>query len=330
MVRRGGNFSGRPRPPGSQRQQRPNQRARFGGSRTAGQTSIPPRNRGDIRCINCGGTGHGVAACPEPQRPKEKRPCLLCGKPGHLARDCKSAPQAKVAEGDTQGRTFEIRIAEDDTGAARQRGRPIEPTYDSEGFQLVTGGFVPKPSGARLRDFVRSDGQNFSGKNRFAAISSDISISSIASCESAQDKRQGTDETLACRNSAPRAQRQTTQRIHTTTQHTHIPSTHTCSHMHTPTHTTTSSPTTSTTNTTRTTTTTRTTIIPTFSPSDFPAVHSSFGESDREKLREKGFDTKELGCRVRDLVEHWHSLGRPVGSEGGMSGCVSADNEGTE
>ena len=183
FVRRGGNFSGKQRP--GQRQQRPGgQRQRFnqnGGSRAAGPTGLPPRTRADIRCIYCGGTGHDVKACPEPQRPNDKRPCLLCGKPGHLARDCKSAPQAKVTEADSQGRTFEIKIAEDDDGVVRQRGKPIEPTYDAQGFQLVTGGFIPKPSGARLADWIPRGGQDFSGKNRFAAISSDVFISSTHS-----------------------------------------------------------------------------------------------------------------------------------------------------
>ena len=49
----------------------------------------PPREVGDLRCINCGGTGHTIGGCKLALVDKDKRPCLNCGKPGHKAEGCR-------------------------------------------------------------------------------------------------------------------------------------------------------------------------------------------------------------------------------------------------
>ena len=137
----------------------------------AGRPGMPPTDRKDIRCINCGGTGHGWRACPNPELPAEKRPCLSCGKPGHFSRDCTSRPAAHLAstvEGgevrpshvtDTNGRvwalTCRVETPGDSSEQPRVRGRPYTKVFDEEGFEVVQGGFRPLPRGVSVGDFVR-------------------------------------------------------------------------------------------------------------------------------------------------------------------------------
>ena len=58
----------------------------------------PPRDRNDLRCINCGGKGHTYRESREKELPRDQRPCLNCGKPGHISRDCKQ-PRAVLLDG---------------------------------------------------------------------------------------------------------------------------------------------------------------------------------------------------------------------------------------
>ena len=51
---------------------------------------------------------------------------------------------------------------------------------------------------------------------------------------------------------------------------------------------------------------------------EFPEVNQSFDNKDREVLLKKGFDVRELGTKVRELVVHWQTIGKAADSEGGM------------
>ena len=42
------------------------------------------------------GVSHAWRACTKPECPRELRPCLNCGKPGHFSRDCQ-LPKAALA-----------------------------------------------------------------------------------------------------------------------------------------------------------------------------------------------------------------------------------------
>ena len=105
FVRKGGSFKGgRPTKGGRKGGWRKGEK---GGARKGGEP--PPRNRADLRCINCGGKGHTWRDCKEAEVPREKRPCVNCGKPGHLSRDCRP-PKALTVDGGGEhaGRHFNL------------------------------------------------------------------------------------------------------------------------------------------------------------------------------------------------------------------------------
>ena len=56
--------------------------------RTTTTRYMPPRDRNDITCVNCGKAGHTAPNCSEAQKDKKDRPCFGCGKPGHESRNC--------------------------------------------------------------------------------------------------------------------------------------------------------------------------------------------------------------------------------------------------
>ena len=90
--------------------------------------------------------------------PKDKRPCPLRKKPGHLAAACPNKPAFALqgepsAAHESAQRSFEIRVAETEGDERRVRGRPIETFVDAQGFQFVRGGYIPQPRGAQLGDF---------------------------------------------------------------------------------------------------------------------------------------------------------------------------------
>ena len=93
FVRRGGSFKGSRSTKGGRKGG-----WRKGGSQARKGGEPPPRNRSDLRCINCGGKTHTWRDCKEPEVPREKRPCLNCSKPGHISRDCRQ-PKALTVDG---------------------------------------------------------------------------------------------------------------------------------------------------------------------------------------------------------------------------------------
>ena len=128
----GGSFSmpraGAPRPEGARR---------------------PPSDR-PARCANCGGLNHTKDECPKPKVPMNQRPCHECGKPGHIAANCRSkgGRNAGLVEDEDEGDDV-LCMEFQDVCSTRRRGRP-----------------VPRP--ATLADFVPTV-----TKNRFRALEAD-------------------------------------------------------------------------------------------------------------------------------------------------------------
>ena len=111
------------------------------------QQQPPPKDLNDLKCPNCGGK-HGGKPCPHPYKPMAERPCHKCGKAGHLARDCKSSAMAvEGGESASNGASTHFnldghaKVCADDSEPARIRGRPFNRIVDSEGFELVRGGY---------------------------------------------------------------------------------------------------------------------------------------------------------------------------------------------
>ena len=189
FVRGGGNFGGGRTKVQPRRQERQQQRRVGGpGGQTGGQNSgnrryndrqPPPRDRKDIRCINCGGEGHSWRACPKPEVPRDQRPCLTCGEKGHISANCprnKGSAAIMESAANQPQRTYEIRCLEGDGGHVRQRGKAFVHKLDSENFQVVKGGYIPRPSGARVESFIKPSDSNFrvtSTRNRFTPLTSD-------------------------------------------------------------------------------------------------------------------------------------------------------------
>ena len=127
------------------------EKTKFGGgfSRAAGPSGIPPRDRADIRCINCAGSGHGWRSCPHPEVPRDQRKCLKCHKPGHISADCKNAALStevgKVQQPGTEAPpkpSWAMKIMSDKVSVEpRVRGRPFTRAVDDEGYEIVTGRF---------------------------------------------------------------------------------------------------------------------------------------------------------------------------------------------
>lgn len=81
---------------------------RPGGGRPRNPTqNPPPRDRRDISCVNCGGSGHMAAECTAEKLPKHKRPCFICRRPGHLARDC-AEKQAQHIDHEDEAQSYNL------------------------------------------------------------------------------------------------------------------------------------------------------------------------------------------------------------------------------
>ena len=120
-----------------------------------------------------------------PELPKDKRPCLICGKPGHIARDCPGKPAMAVEPSAEAGgsKPAYAMVCRAETGRQEQdkpRGRPFEKTFDEEGFEVVQGGYRPVPRQVVLGDFpIRTKHEQ--GKTKFMPFSKCADI--ICDCE---------------------------------------------------------------------------------------------------------------------------------------------------
>ena len=65
----------------------------------------PKDKEGKVLCANCGATGHDKSKCPKPVVDKNQRPCFICKKIGHPARQCpqRTEQHAKLIEADEEG-----------------------------------------------------------------------------------------------------------------------------------------------------------------------------------------------------------------------------------
>ena len=62
------------------------------------RAATPPRDAKDVKCGNCGLSGHTAQQCTKARIPFEERKCHTCGKTGHQARNCPDKKKANVAE----------------------------------------------------------------------------------------------------------------------------------------------------------------------------------------------------------------------------------------
>ena len=56
--------------------------------RATQKTYMPPRDKRDIKCANCGRDGHAALDCRQPKVERSARLCFGCGKPGRESRAC--------------------------------------------------------------------------------------------------------------------------------------------------------------------------------------------------------------------------------------------------
>ena len=63
-----------------------NMQKRLGGQRAQPRAATPPRDARDVKCANCGQTGHAAKDCKKERIPFEQRKCHICNKAGHIRR----------------------------------------------------------------------------------------------------------------------------------------------------------------------------------------------------------------------------------------------------
>ena len=125
-------------------------------SRPAPARYMPPRDRNDIICTNCGRKNHTASECRQPKVEMKDRPCFECGKSGHLARNCpdkKPRPQPMKA----------ITDAERDSRDPRRPAAVMAVTIGEPRLG------VPRKQPAVLGDFVKSTAAR-RNTNRYQAL----------------------------------------------------------------------------------------------------------------------------------------------------------------
>ena len=140
---------------------KPGGRGQSGSPPAAGRAAprtgyMPPRDKRDIKCANCGRDGHAALDCRQPKVERSARLCFTCGKAGHESRACPDKDKARrpVAAVET-------------SGPQRLQSTFCVTAVDADGFQTVRRG-LRRAQGQELGDFIREKPRHNS--NRFHAL----------------------------------------------------------------------------------------------------------------------------------------------------------------
>ena len=118
------------------------QNRRQGGPRTG-----PTRPKSDMSCINCGKKGHAAAECRSAPVDKANRPCFVCGKKGHIAKNCdKNIPAKRLEPEEEEAFCLQTEGAWERV----QRGTPMRAATTKPQLK-AGGGLVGSPSRGRYQ-----------------------------------------------------------------------------------------------------------------------------------------------------------------------------------
>ena len=143
-----------------------------GGSRQPARY-MPPRDRRDVKCANCGRDGHLAQDCRQPKKERHERLCHTCGKPGHEARNCPDkdkAPRRPVAA-----------VEHGQAAPPRVQATFAVTVADADGFKPARN-TIRKAHGQVLGDFVRTQPRR--NGNRFHALGLQEWQALLSPCES--------------------------------------------------------------------------------------------------------------------------------------------------
>ena len=101
--------------------------------------------------MNCERKGHVLKECKQPKAEMAQRPCFICQKIDHIAKNChkKDARPALAITDAYQAQIVDVLCY-----------GICEPEVDSEGFQRIQHGNKPKPQGAQLGEFIVDNGEH--------------------------------------------------------------------------------------------------------------------------------------------------------------------------
>ena len=156
---------GIPRPSAGRRPFTPKPGARRWGNGPPRRDGPAPRRDGapspggrEMSCVNCGVKGHMAASCTRPKVEMGKRPCFICNKPGHLARNCPTKPAGGLpVRAITDGPLVDAPVKMVQTVLCCT-------TEDAEGFRPAR---KPVPQPGVLGDFIMQKEKQKRNNNRF-------------------------------------------------------------------------------------------------------------------------------------------------------------------